>query len=200
LGGREAFMIANNLLLRSFLVVIAFLSGCAAIDKLSAPTIGGTPGSSALIVVKCEATMHGVLGITTSQEVVGGVLLRTDGSGRIDGQAVAGLIIFSGVPPGDYNLARVETNWRAGNMIYTHRYNVPPQSVSRFIVSVKIGEPRFLGVVTVEESRNTDDRGVVFALKPSKSAERDAWQKFIQLYQGSPWIGAAQQRLSELGT
>ena len=193
-------MIANNLLVRLVLVVASFLSGCAAIDKLTAPTLSGTPTNSALIVISCEAKMHGVLGITTSQEVVGGVLMRTDGSKRIDGQAVAGLIIFSDVPPGDYNLARVETTWRAGNMTSTHRYNVPPQSVSNFIVTVKVGELRFLGVVTVEESRRTEDRGVVFALKPSNSAERDAWEKFTQMYQGSPWTGAVQKRRSELGT
>ena len=192
-------MIANSFLTRLVFVVASFLSGCAAIDKLTAPKLGGTPANSALIVVKVEASMHGVLGITTSQEVIGGVLLRTDGSRRFDGQAVAGLIIFSDVPPGEYNLARVDTNWRAGNMMYTHRYNVPPHGVSNFIVSVKVSEPQFLGLVTVEEVRRTDDRGVRFALKPSKTAERDTWETFMQLYQGSPWTGAVQKRQSELG-
>ena len=191
-------MTTNRFLTWLVFVATSILSGCAAIDKLTAPTLSGTPANSALVVVKVEASMHGVLGITTSQEVIGGVLLRTDGSRRIDGQAVAGLIIFSDLPPGDYNLARVETNWRAGNMMYTHRYNVPPQSVSNFIVSVKLGEPRFIGLVTVEEMRRTDERGVRFALKPWKTIERDAWETFLQLYQGSPWIGPVQKRHSEL--
>jgi hypothetical protein len=143
--------------------------------------------------------MRGMLGITTSQQVVGGVLLKTDGTRRFDGQAVSGLIIFSNIPPGEYNLARVVTNWRAGNMINRHTYNVPPQSALDFIMSVRIGEPRFLGLVTVEEMRTTDERGVRFGLKPGQVAEREAWDTFMQLYEGSPWIGAVRKRQSELG-
>lgn len=188
----------NNFVRRLVIVVALFLSGCAAVDKLNAPHLSGTPASSALVVAKVEASMHGMLGITSSQEVIGGVLLSTDGSRRIDGRAIAGLIIFADVPPGEYNLARVETNWRAGNFINTHRYDVPPESALDFIMSVKLGEPRFLGLITVEEFRTTGQRGVRFALKPSNAAELDAWAKFVELYQGSPWIGAVEKRRSDI--
>lgn len=178
-------------------VLLVLATGCAAVDKLRAPTLLGTPADSALVVVKVEASMHGMLGVTSSQGVNGGVLLRTDGSRRIDGRAVSGLIIFSNVPPGEYNLAGVETQWQAGTYTYWHKYAVPPESVRDFVFSVNIGEPRFVGPVAVQEFRQSDNRGVRFSLKASKEAERDAWAKVIELYPSSAWTGPVQRKQAE---
>jgi len=191
-------MLANRLVKQLFLSITVLLSGCAMLDKLSAPSLNGDPTSSALVVVKTDAIMHGVFDIITSQDVLSGVLLSTDGSRRVNGSAVAGLIIFSDVPSGEYNLARVQTNWIVGNMRWQHTYNVPPAMALNFIINTKIGEPQYLGVVTVEEMRKTDQRNVIFDLKQSKEAEISAWEKFSDLYQGSPWALKVQQKLTEL--
>jgi hypothetical protein len=142
--------------------------------------------------------MHGIFDIKTPQQIESGVLLSTDGSRGVDGHAVAGLIIFSGVPPGEYNLARVQTTWQSGTYINQHTYNVPPREAVNFIINVKVGEPKYLGVVTVEEIRKTDQRSVIFDLKQSKESEVAAWEKFSELYQGSPWASEVQKRLTEL--
>ena len=120
------------------IVTVLVLSSCAALDKLTAPSLIGTPTTSSLVVVKVDATVHGVFGIVTSQQIQGGVLLSTDGSKRFDGSAVADLIIFSDVPPGEYNLARIQTTWNAGTMVYTNTYNVPPEAVLSFIITTKV--------------------------------------------------------------
>ena len=188
----------NKLAAGIFLPVVVLLSGCVALQKLSAPSLSGSPDSSALVIVEAEAIMYGMLGIKSSQQVEGGVLLSIDGSKRIDGGAVAGLIIFSNVPAGEYNLARVQTTWNAGNMTWQHTYNVPPDKALSFVISVRVGEPKYLGIVTVEEVRKTDQRGVIFDLKQSKESEISAWEKFIELYQGSSWSADAQKRLAEV--
>lgn len=191
-------MLANKLVQRILLSTTVLLSGCATLDKLNAPSLNGGPTTSALVVVKTEAIMHGIFDIKTPQQIESGVLLSTEGSRWVDGRAVAGLIIFSDVPPGEYNLARVQTTWHAGTMISQHTYNVPPLKALNFIINVKVGEPKYLGVVTVEEMRKTDQRGVIFDLKQSKESEVAAWEKFSELYQGSPWAIEVQKRLTEL--
>ncbi|MDH4216729.1 MAG: hypothetical protein OEV23_07555 [Gallionella sp.] len=190
-------MFANKLASRICIAVTVLLGGCATLDKINAPSLSGSPTTSALVVVKSEAVMHGMLGLKTPQQVEGGVLLSTDGSKRVEGRAVAGLIIFSDVAPGEYNLAIIQTTWRAGNMVWQHTYNVPPEKALNFVISVKVGEPKYLGVVTIEEIRKTTERGVIFELKPSKEGEDTAWEKFTQLYQGSPWASEVQKRMAE---
>lgn len=180
------------------IVAVLVLSSCAALDKLTAPSLIGTPATSSLVVVKVDATVHGILGIVTDQQIQGGVLLSTDGSKRFDGSSVTDLIIFSNVPPGEYNLARIQTTWNAGTMVYTNTYNVPPEAVLNFVLTTKLGEPRFLGLVKLQDVRNTKEMKQVFSLEPSKEAELATWRKFVQVYEGSPWVEAVQKRLSEL--
>ena len=191
-------MFARKSTLAFLLAISLFLSGCAIIDKISAPSLKGDSSTSSVVVVKCEATWRGVLGIKESQQVVSGVLLSTDGTRRVNGQGVADLIIFSDVSPGEYNLARVQTTRQVGNMIWQQTYNIPGENVLDYVFSVKAGEPKYIGVVTVEEIQKFTERRVIFGLKPSKEAETAAWEKFTNLYQGSSWANEVQKRISEL--
>jgi hypothetical protein len=175
-----------------------FVGGCASVDKLLAPSLNGTPATSSLVVVVCEATMLGVFDLRTRQKVEFGVLVGKGGYGRFVGHAISNLIVFSDVPPGEYNLTGVRTTWVAGNVSYAHSYVVPESQASSFVVKTKLGEPAFLGVVAVEEVRKLHEQGVNFTLKSSKEAEAEAWEKFVQLYSGHPWAGVAQKRISEL--
>lgn len=178
-----------------------FLSGCSTIDKLRAPALAGDPSTSSVVVVQCESTWQGALAIKTPQRVVSGAILSIVGPQQVkhvDGSGVAGLIIFSDVAPGEYNLARIETTREVYNQGTWHEtYNIPGESVTNYIFSVKAGEPKYLGVVTVEETQKLKRR-VDFGLKPGKQAEIAAWEKFISLYPGSSWANAVQKRISEL--
>jgi len=142
-----------------------------------------------------------VLAIKTPQRVVSGAILSIVGPQQVkqvNGRGVAGLIIFSDVAPGEYNLAGIETTREVYNQGTWHEtYNIPGESVTNYIFSVKAGEPKYFGVVTVEETQKLK-RHVDFGLKPGKEAEIAAWEKFISLYPGSSWANAVQKRISEL--
>ena len=142
--------------------------------------------------------MLGVFDLRTRQKVEFGVLVGKGGYGRFVGYAISNLIVFSDVPPGEYSLTGLRTTWMAGNTAYAHSYQVPENQASSFVVKTKLGEPRFLGVVAVEEVRKLHERGVNFTVKQSQQAEIEAWEKFVQLYSGHSWASAAQNRISEL--
>lgn len=142
--------------------------------------------------------MHGAFDIITSQNVQRGALLRNDRSSIIYGKVVGGLIIFSDVPPGEYNLALIEATWQQGTLVKHHIYNVPPEKIINYTFSVKVGEPKYLGIVTVEDVRKFSERGINFGIKENKKAEISAWEKFNQMYDGSPWVSKVKKRLSDL--
>src|SRR6185436_177212 len=89
-----------------------FLSGCASAPK----ALTGDPSTSSIVVVQCKSTWRAValLGMKESQKILGGTLLNADVNGpknrttMVNGQAVNGLIIFSDVSPGVYQLTRVQ--------------------------------------------------------------------------------------------
>jgi len=191
-------MSASRLLCRSALAASFFLGGCATADKVFAPPLSGTPATSSLVLVVCDASMLGVFDLRTRQNVQFGVLVGTGGYGRFVGYAVSNLIVFSNIPPGEYSLTGIRATWAAGNAVHTHSYLVPESQASSFVVKTKLGEPKFLGVVAVQEVRKLHEQGVKFTVTSSKEAEAQAWARFVQMYSGHSWASAAQKRLSEL--
>jgi len=142
-----------------------------------------------------------MLGIKESQGAVSGVILSIVGPQevkQVNGRAVANLIIFSDVPSGKYNLASVETIRHTSNGGQWHQvYNIPGDDAMKYVFTVQAGEPKYLGVVTIEETQ-TLKRSVAFGLKESSGAEKEAWEKFSSLYPQSAWTNAVQKRISEL--
>jgi hypothetical protein len=195
---KEGLMRGSNMGLSFGFGTILLLSGCTAIDRINAPTLSGNPATSALVVVDCEAVMHGMFGVKSPQQVVQGQLLDSDGFNPIEGRAISGLMIFPRVPPGRYYLARVNTVWQAGTISNEHTYVIPPEKVPILTVNTKAGEPRFLGIVTVEEIRNRRERGINVGLRPGKEAELKAWQRVLRIYQDSPWDKSIRQRIAEI--
>jgi hypothetical protein len=173
-----------------------FLGGCTAIDKIKAPSLNGDPSKVAVVVVKFESTWQGLLSITkTSQHPVKGLI---DGeAAQTIGRGVADLIIFPNVPPGECKLAAVELTRNMPNGQVWQMYAIPRESVKDYTFSVKAGEVKYLGVVTVVEKQNPK-RTVDIGLQPGKEAEIAAWEKFVTLYPGSSWANAAQKRIAEL--
>jgi hypothetical protein len=182
-----------------------FLSGCT--PKLS---LTGDPSTSSIVVVRCKSTWRAValLGMKESQKIVGGTLLSADVKGpknrttMVNGEAVDGLIIFSDVSPGVYQLARVQAYRYVGDLRSGSGhilYNVPGEQVLNYVFSVKAGEPKYFGVVTVDQTTKFIEDRVDFGLKPSsKEEEIAAWEKLIGLYPDSLWANAMQKRISEL--
>src|SRR6185436_4462571 len=168
--------------------------GCATVDKIKAPSLDGDPSKFAVVVVKCESTWQGVLGIKTPQKPVKGAI-ACEGPTAV-GRGVADLIIFRDVTPGECKLGAIELTRSMPNGGQAWQlYAVPPDKDYTF--SVKAGEVKYLGVVTVVETQKLK-RTVDIGLKPGKEAEIAAWEKFITLYPGSSWANEAQKRISEL--
>ena len=183
------------------ILVSLFLSGCASVDRITAPSLKGDPSTSSVVVVKCESSWRGMLGFKESQNVVSGAILSIRGPKQVNivnGRGVANLLIFSDVTPGEYNLGRVETTRHVANQGTWHEsYNIPGEDARNYVFTVKTGEPKYLGVVTVEETQKLK-RSVVFGLQQSKEAEIAAWEKFNSLYAESAWANAVRKRISEL--
>jgi hypothetical protein len=173
-----------------------FLSGCATVDKIKAPSLDGDPSKLAVVVVKCESTWQGLLSISkTPQKPVKGLI---DGEvAKAHGRGVADLIIFPYVPPGECKLVAIELTRKMNNGEVWQMYGMPRESVKDYTFSVKAGEVKYLGVVTVVETQKLK-RAVDIGLKPGKEAEIAAWEKFLTLYAGSSWANEAQKRISEL--
>src|SRR4030095_9307426 len=174
-----------------------FLSGCAAVDKIKSPSLGGDPSQVAVVVVKCESTWQGLLSITkTSQHPTKGLI--ESGVTNVIGRGVGDLIIFPNVPPGECKLGAFELARKMpdGGQVW-QMYAIPRESIKDYSFSVKAGEVKYLGVVNVVEKQNPK-RSVDIGLKPGKEAEIAAWEKVLALYAGSSWASEAQKRISEL--
>src|SRR6185436_6972776 len=159
-------------------------------------SLEGDPSKFAVVVVKFESTWQGLLSITkTAQHPVKGLI---DGeAAQAIGRGVADLIIFPNVPPGECKLAAFELTRNMSNGQVWQMYAIPRESVKDYAFSVKAGEVKYLGVVTVVEKQNPK-RTVDIGLQPGKEAEIAAWEKFVTLYPGSSWANAAQKRIAEL--
>jgi uncharacterized protein YceK len=197
-------MKTRNLALSFLLAVSPFLNGCSTVNKITAPSLKGDPSASSVVVVKCESSWRGVLPMKTPQQPMQGILLSTDGKTSLAGHGMADLarrndlIIFSDVPPGEYHLAMVQVSRQVQNQgTWVETYNIPGEDVTKYVFTAKTGEPKYLGVVTIDETQKLK-RSVVFGLKPGKEAEIAAWEKFLSLYPGSSWANAAQKQISEL--
>src|SRR6185503_11258589 len=105
-----------------------FLSGCATVDKMKAPSLEGDPSKFAVVVVKFESTWQGLLSITkTAQHPVKGLI---DGeAAQAIGRGVADLIIFPNVPPGECKLAAFELTRNMSNGQVWQMYAIPRESV-----------------------------------------------------------------------
>jgi len=159
--------------------------------------MNGDPSQVAVVVVKCESTWQGLLSLwKTPQKPTKGLI--ESGVTNAMGRGVGDLIIFRDVPPGDCKLAVIELTRTMpdGGQVW-QMYAIPRESVKDYTFSVKAGEVKYLGVVTVVEKQNPK-RSVDIGLKPGKEAEIAAWEKFITLYPGSSWANEAQKRISEL--
>src|SRR6266852_246623 len=99
------------------LSVLAGLCACTTMDRLGAPPLEGTPATSALALVRVDASVRGFNGSRSLQVVTGGTLERIDDGRRFDGKAIAGYIVFPGLAPGDYRFVTILTVWNNGTYV-----------------------------------------------------------------------------------
>ncbi|HEX9395944.1 MAG TPA: hypothetical protein VF943_04305 [Burkholderiales bacterium] len=186
--------------LTAVLSVLAGLCACSSVDRFNAPPLAGAPATSALVLVRVDASVRGFNDSRSLQVVTGGTLERIDDGRRFEGTAVAGYLVFSGLEPGPYRLTTVRTTWNNLTYVVPHLYTVPLDSARAYDLSLRTGEPCFLGVVAVEDVTTPSERGIYFELKDIANAEMKAWTWFIGIYPGSPWVDVARRGPSEACT
>ena len=171
--------------------LLALLCSCTTIDRLNAPTLAGAPASSALVLVRVEATMFDVRGETTRQTVVGGTLQSIGDGALFHSTGAAGYVVFSDLPPGAYRLWLLRTTWLDGPTATERLYTVPQDSSRAYDLELRVGEPCFLGVVAVHHVQTLSVRSIEFELRDRAKAEPEAWKWFARVYASSPWAALA---------
>jgi hypothetical protein len=178
-------------------VVLGAVGGCASLDRVRAPALEGGPDSSAVVVARVEARMRGYRDNVSTLEVTGGTLTSTDDGKRIDATAVDGYVVFSGIAPGTYVLTDIRGLWKDSSFTAPTSYLVPQDPA--YVVALRAGELRFIGVISIEDARTPRERSVNFDLKPSQDAEAATWRWFTGVYARNAWAEPARRRLAELG-
>lgn len=181
-------------------LILALLGACTTIERFAAPPLEGAPATSALALVRVEASVRGINDSKSGQVLKGGTLQRVDDGRRFDGKAVADYIVFSGLAPGEYRLATILTVWNNGTYVINHMYTPPEDSTRAYELTLRAGEPCYLGVVAVEDVTTLSERGIVFELKDPPNAEMKAWNWFAGVYSSSPWAEVARRGPSEACT
>ena len=173
------------------------LVSCTALAKLGAPDLSGSPDSTGLVVVDCEVeVIAAILGIRSSATPVGGLLARVDGEKELaEGGEVSGLVVFSGLTPGRWQLAMIEADWQAGNSTWRKTLAVDPAESASFAFDVRAGEPVYVGRVRIEDDARSSSSGVRFALDPDSGAEQEAWQTLAEIYDEGAWAEKLRSKL-----
>lgn len=180
--------------------LIVGTTACTALARLDAPSLHGTPESSGILVVDPDITViAAIFGIRSSASPVGGILPRVDGTEQIvEGGSASGVVIFSDLPPGKWQLVMIEANWQAGDYTHLNRYGVPLESVDDFTFDVRAGEPIYVST-KIEDDRRSGSRGVRYQRRTDADGEREAWKSMSDIYAESAWAPVFRKKLGAVG-
>src|SRR5258706_4020659 len=173
------------------ILVLGALCACTTMDRLNAPPLAGTPATSALALVRVDASLRGFRDTTSLQGVTGGTLERIDDGRRFDGKAVAGYVVFSDLPPGPYRLTTLTTTWNNLTYVVDHLYTLPQDATRVYDVELRAGEACFIGAIAIEDVQTPGQRGINVELRDRAKAEGLAWPWFARVYASSPWVAAS---------
>lgn len=183
------------------LVLLQASAGCAALAKLDAPRLAGSPDSTGLVVVDSEAEVIAALfGVRSKATPTGGVLARMDGDQSIAyGRTAHDLVVFSGLAPGRWRLVAIDADWRAGSkpgsLVFHKTLEVGDREAPDFTFDVRAGEPLYVGRVKIEDDARAESRGVRFERVADRQAELRAWRMLAAIYDKGPWASRLRTRL-----
>jgi len=172
-------------------ILLATLCACTTVDRLNAPALSGAPASSALALLRVEASARNLRGYLSQQVVMGGTLQRIDDGQYVETKAAAGYLVFSDLAPGAYRLVTLRTTATDDAGSLAHLYRVPLDSTRAYDLELRAGEPCFLGVIAVLDVLTGPERGVSFEVRDRARGEAQGWQWFARVYSASPWAAAS---------
>ena len=176
------------------LAALALLSGCGALDRISAPSLEGSPETTGIVVIEPDITFYApTLGTPYGVRLISGALARVDDPKQVlRSRAVSGLVVFSNFAPGKWQLVLIEGELPPGHMLpdeYTRwrrHYEVPTANSDSFTFDVRAGEVVYAGAAIADDAR-AESRGIRFARHDDTAAERSAWSRMEELYPNSAW-------------
>jgi hypothetical protein len=211
------------LYLSLFFVAGATVSGCA--GRLS-PHLHGPPESTGLVVLECYYYPVDPEGVRSTYAAPDSFPARSayletmDGSRHVRGLSSygTGFVIFSGVPPGTYRLARVdlETNEYSSQLARELKtdvtFHLPPETFGDTVL-VEAGRPVYVGRLAIlrpyryedvartpKQEGRKEDGNVDLTIRKLDQEEARAWRTLLKRksYRKSSWGAAMQKRLSEV--
>jgi hypothetical protein len=187
---------------RILLASLALLPAGSSFACVSAPSLGGSPQTTGIVVVEPDITFYAnTIGTPYGERLISGAMARADDANQVvSGLPTSGLVVFSDLAPGRWRLTLIEGQLPAGIMLqedqmrWRRHYEVPPESADAFTFEVRAGEVVYAGAGIVDDDR-ADSRGVRWKRHDDPAAEQQAWKRMVELYGTSSWGPVLHARL-----
>lgn len=189
-------MVRSHIVSTLLVALVVGASGCTALERMEAPSLKSSPETSGLVVVEADITViAAILGIKSSADPAGGLVVRVDGTHQsVEGGASSGYVIFPDVPPGRWQLVMIEGEWQSGSGSTWIEYGVPLESADAFTLDVRAGEPVYVAA-TIEDDRHIGGKGVSYHRRTDAAAEQKAWKWMSDIYDKSSWAPVFRAKL-----
>lgn len=183
----------NNVVRLCLLASVMLVSACAGFLK---PPLLGAPSDTGLAIVDAQVEITGLLGGTSLAVARTATIQRVgDNVSFTLSAADQGVVVFSNLKPGRYQLAEVTA------MVGDNERTIPIPADQRqpFTFDLDAGEVEYLGKVNAHGSfKLTSFGNSEYTLIESAVYERRALNRVIELYPDSAWTPLLRQRLSRL--
>ncbi len=156
--------------------------------------LSGSPDVAGLLVIEPEISTKSFMGERTKSEPVKVVIRKVVGDLQIDGEIVHGLFVFQGLKPGKYQLVSVSTKPAKKEVTLL----VPSENEDQFTFEIEPGEPRYIGVVNIQQDMQLKELGIHYQIKANANRERAAWRLLINQLNRSQWKPVIARHLESL--
>lgn len=172
---------------------VLLLVGCAGLIK---PPLLGSPADSGLAIVDAQVEITGLFGGTSLAVARSATIRRPADNVSLQLSAADhGLVVYSNLTPGRYELTRVTAMVNDSE----REIRIPDEQRDEFSFEVRAGEPVYLGKVNARGSFKLSEFGESeYTLIESTAYERRALERVIELYPDSAWTPLLRQRLEKL--
>jgi hypothetical protein len=158
------------------------------------PPLLGSPADSGMLVVDGVARFKGIVGGPVETPIVAASVRRPADRVSIKLSAVDGLVVFSNLKPGTYELEALYVKPADTELHLT----IPPEQRPRFTVQVVKGHISYIGLVHARAETSLRRIGAEFGMARSAATERSALIRVRGIYPGSKWDGILTRRIAEL--
>lgn len=172
-----------------FIASVLVIYGCTL-----RPPLAGSPADSGMLVVDGVVRIRGAVGGSAETPVIAAAIRRPADRISIRLSAVDGLVVFSNLKPGSYEL---ETLYVKPGNTELH-LTIPSEQRRRFTVQVVKGHVSYIGLVYARAEMSSRHIGTEFGMGRSRATERSVLAKVRKAYPESRWDGVLTRRIVDL--